>query len=226
MISMLTRTARRVRSTLDSIATPCSVKAYGAVRRPPRPPFEITDCDLKDATSDGANRNMKSAGKRAALRLTACTSSRVCTPYNAARSASSMTLWPRSSRMARWILGTPARADGIRRLCTTGAAPDAALRFVSVQNAADAALRRLASLDRRGEMPDRAPQPSEPVEKSARRDRVAERGAELLELRAVEMPDWKWRPRQPRRGDALSPQAPEAVGVEQQVGDRRVGRPS
>ena len=29
MISMFTRTAARLRSTLDSIATPCSVNAYG-----------------------------------------------------------------------------------------------------------------------------------------------------------------------------------------------------
>jgi len=29
MIAMLTSIARRLRSTLDSIATPCSVKAYG-----------------------------------------------------------------------------------------------------------------------------------------------------------------------------------------------------
>src|SRR5437667_6582643 len=36
MISMFTRTARSLFSTLDSMATPCSVKAYGRYRRPPQ----------------------------------------------------------------------------------------------------------------------------------------------------------------------------------------------
>jgi hypothetical protein len=35
MISMLTWTARRLRRTVDSIATPCSVNAYGVARRCP-----------------------------------------------------------------------------------------------------------------------------------------------------------------------------------------------
>ncbi len=30
------------------IATPCSMKAYGAVRRAPCPAFEVTICDLKN----------------------------------------------------------------------------------------------------------------------------------------------------------------------------------
>src|SRR5215471_1658117 len=62
MISMLTRTARGERSTLDSIATPCSVNAYGSLRRPPRPVFvvfAVTDCDRKDSTSPSVSRNMK-----------------------------------------------------------------------------------------------------------------------------------------------------------------------
>ena len=36
---------------LDSIAMPCSVKAYGRYRRPPWPKLEITVCDLKMATA-------------------------------------------------------------------------------------------------------------------------------------------------------------------------------
>lgn len=49
MISILTATARGLPNTDESIATPCSVNAYGAVRRPPRPLpplFEVTNCDL------------------------------------------------------------------------------------------------------------------------------------------------------------------------------------
>ncbi len=33
--------------TLDSIAKRCSVKAYGRYRRPPRPLFEVANCNLK-----------------------------------------------------------------------------------------------------------------------------------------------------------------------------------
>lgn len=80
MISMFTCTARLLRITPESIATPCSVKAYGSVRRPPRPPFEITFRDLKASSSSASSWNMKSEGKRAAFRFTACTSSRVSTP--------------------------------------------------------------------------------------------------------------------------------------------------
>ena len=56
MISMLTAMARGLLNTVESIATPCSVKANGAYRRPPRPGlFEITDCDLKDSSSSVAS---------------------------------------------------------------------------------------------------------------------------------------------------------------------------
>ena len=88
MISMLTCTARGLRRTLESMATPCSVKAWGRCRRPP---LEITVCDLKsdtpmiaaasasgtvvrtlrDRTSASVSLNMKSAGNRSAFRLTA-----------------------------------------------------------------------------------------------------------------------------------------------------------
>jgi hypothetical protein len=33
------------------MATPCSVNTYGRYRRPPRPAFEVTNCDLKAAAS-------------------------------------------------------------------------------------------------------------------------------------------------------------------------------
>src|SRR6266852_913610 len=46
MISTLTRMARLLRRTLEGMATPCSVKSYGAVRRSP-PQLEITNCDFK-----------------------------------------------------------------------------------------------------------------------------------------------------------------------------------
>jgi hypothetical protein len=52
MISTLTRTARSLRRTLDNMATPCSVNAYGRRLRPPRL-FEVTICDLKRVTSWG-----------------------------------------------------------------------------------------------------------------------------------------------------------------------------
>src|SRR6266566_3033451 len=63
MISTLMAIARGLFRTPESIATPCSVKAYGAYRLPPRP-FEITICDLKDSASAGLRRNMKSPGNR------------------------------------------------------------------------------------------------------------------------------------------------------------------
>ena len=69
MISMFAAIARGLRSTLDSMATPCSVKAYGRYRRPPRD-FEVTDCDLKRVASSGVSPKRKSAGKRPEFRLT------------------------------------------------------------------------------------------------------------------------------------------------------------
>jgi len=39
-------TARSLYKTLDSIATPCSVKAYGAYRRPPQE-LEVPKWNLK-----------------------------------------------------------------------------------------------------------------------------------------------------------------------------------
>src|SRR6266480_6349810 len=46
MISMLTWIARRLLSTDESMAIPCSVNAYGAARLEP-PQLEITICDFK-----------------------------------------------------------------------------------------------------------------------------------------------------------------------------------
>jgi hypothetical protein len=64
--------ARGLRRMLESIATPCSVKAYGRLRRPPRRRvFEVTDCDLNLFASTAVIRNMKSDGKRLRFRSTA-----------------------------------------------------------------------------------------------------------------------------------------------------------
>ena len=72
MIWTLTTMARGLRKTLESMATPCSVNAYGRyLRCDPRPLSKITICDLKDTASCMCSRNMKSAGKRSRLRLTA-----------------------------------------------------------------------------------------------------------------------------------------------------------
>jgi hypothetical protein len=46
-----TRTAVGDRNTLESIATPCSVKTQGSFRRPPRPTFDIAICDIKAVNS-------------------------------------------------------------------------------------------------------------------------------------------------------------------------------
>src|SRR5207302_9258634 len=55
---------------VHSIATPCSVKAYGAARRSP-PQLEVTICDFKFWNSPGLSWNMKSAGNRSRFLLTA-----------------------------------------------------------------------------------------------------------------------------------------------------------
>ena len=40
-----------------AIATPCSVKAYGRFRVPPRPAFDIAICDIKATSSDSVSWN-------------------------------------------------------------------------------------------------------------------------------------------------------------------------
>ena len=67
---MFTSMARLLLNTLDSIATPCSVKAYGlALRLPPQ--LEITICDFKLANSLSVNWNIKSSGNLSIFRFTA-----------------------------------------------------------------------------------------------------------------------------------------------------------
>lgn len=63
-MAMFTWMALLLRRTLDSIATPCSVKAKGRYLRPPRPCIEVPIWNLIAASSSFESRNMKSAGKR------------------------------------------------------------------------------------------------------------------------------------------------------------------
>jgi hypothetical protein len=55
MIAMFTWMAFSLLRTLESIATPCSVKARGAYRLPPHPNLEVTICDLKIWASVGVS---------------------------------------------------------------------------------------------------------------------------------------------------------------------------
>jgi hypothetical protein len=61
-------------------ATPCSVNAIGLCRNPFLSPLEITNCDLQIRSFFSVNSNIKSRGKRFALRLTACFKALVSTP--------------------------------------------------------------------------------------------------------------------------------------------------
>jgi hypothetical protein len=61
MISKLTCTALSLLRTLEIMATPCSVKAYGKYFRCwPRPRIKVEKCDLKELFSSWVKRNMKS----------------------------------------------------------------------------------------------------------------------------------------------------------------------
>src|SRR5262245_26685457 len=63
------------------MAIPCSANASGGYRPPPRPDFEITDCDLKRANSSFVSANMKSEGNRFMFLRTAWTSAlALCKP--------------------------------------------------------------------------------------------------------------------------------------------------
>src|SRR5659263_119377 len=62
MMETFTSIARALFRTLDSMATPCSVKAVGVDRRRP-PQLEVTDCDFKKSASSAVSQNMKSSGK-------------------------------------------------------------------------------------------------------------------------------------------------------------------
>ena len=64
MIATFTSAACLLRSTDESMATPCSVKTRGAYRRPPRPVFEVPIWNLKASHSSVVSWNMKSSGKR------------------------------------------------------------------------------------------------------------------------------------------------------------------
>jgi hypothetical protein len=87
-------------STLAAMMAPCSVKAYGSFRRPPRPTFDVADCDIKPSNSSRLSRNAKSGGNRSILRLTCSLSLPVLTPYNWARSESKMKPAKSGSRCA------------------------------------------------------------------------------------------------------------------------------
>jgi len=57
---MFTFIACLLLKTLESIATPCSVKTIGRYLTPPQ--LEVTNCDLKLANSSLVNSNIKSSG--------------------------------------------------------------------------------------------------------------------------------------------------------------------
>lgn len=106
-----TSTARGELSTVAAIRAPCSVKASGSLRRPPRPWFDVAICDIKSAYSADVSWNMKSAGKRSAFRRTCSLSRRVSTPYRLARSLSRSTFCPRRTTMRRVMEVASSRAS-------------------------------------------------------------------------------------------------------------------
>jgi len=114
IISILTLTARRLLRTLDSMATPCSVKARGNLRVPPQ--LDVPVWNFKFANSLRLRLNMKSSGKRSWFRVTALFRFPVLTPYILDRSLSRMTLWPRMKRMLRSM-----RPAGTRDFCSGNA---------------------------------------------------------------------------------------------------------
>jgi len=82
-------------STPESMASPCSVNAFGNLRVPPQ--LDVTICDFKLSNSSWVIWNMKSGGNRLAFRFTDWFSALVLTWYSSARSKSSMTCCPRIS---------------------------------------------------------------------------------------------------------------------------------
>jgi hypothetical protein len=74
MMWILTKMACSLFSTLESMATPCSVKAMGSTLEPPRSErissFEVPNWYLKAAHSADVISNMKSSGKRMRFRRT------------------------------------------------------------------------------------------------------------------------------------------------------------
>jgi len=79
IIWILTWIALSLFSTLESMATPCSVKAIGGYFAC-CPLFKVTFCDLKARSSSRDNSNMKSSGKRSVFLRTACFNTLVSTP--------------------------------------------------------------------------------------------------------------------------------------------------
>ena len=86
-------------SSLDNIKAPSSVKAYGKDFLGRFVLDVITNCDEIRLHSCSVNWNIKSSGKRLALRLTVWFRDRVSTSYSMARSKSSMTRCPRMTYM-------------------------------------------------------------------------------------------------------------------------------
>lgn len=128
MISMFTRIAVGERSTLESIATPCSVKTQGRYRGPPRPSFEVTNCDLKSVSSCAVRRNAKSFGKRSRLRPTAWFRTFVGTAYSSDKSESSITRCPRTIYIFRSMRSTAINSDRFFGAITASKSKPHALR--------------------------------------------------------------------------------------------------
>ncbi len=105
MMWTLTSTARRLRRTLESMATPCSLKARGRYLEC-RPRSKIPKWNLRELCSAAVSWNMKSGGNRAMFRRTALFRFPVVTPYNSARWRSSITRCPRTSRIRSAIWRT------------------------------------------------------------------------------------------------------------------------
>ena len=103
VILILVSSATGLRSTLDNIKAPSSVKAYGRDFLGRFILDVITNCDEIRFHSCSVNWNIKSSGKRLALRLTVWLRDLVSTSYNIARSKSSITRCPRMTYMRFWM---------------------------------------------------------------------------------------------------------------------------
>lgn len=103
VILMLVSSATGLRSTLDSIKAPSSVKAYGRDFLGRFILDVITNCDEIRLHSCSVNWNIKSLGNLLALRLTVWLRDLVSTSYSIARSKSSITRCPRMMYMRSWI---------------------------------------------------------------------------------------------------------------------------
>lgn len=105
MIAMFISTALLLLRTLESIATPDSVKANGMA--PPKYRFEgITDCDTTNSISLAVNSNIKSSGNLFIFLRTACFSDLVSTWYISARWTSKITFSPLNNVILRIIFSS------------------------------------------------------------------------------------------------------------------------